>query len=92
MLQVGYGARYYSYLLARSVASNIWQKFFQENPYDSEKGAEFRENCLAWGGGKPSPKIIGDILGHNVNPVQLADAMITEIEEKQDMIRKLSPC
>ena len=91
MLQVGYGARYYSYLLARSVASNIWQKFFQENPYDSEKGAEFRENCLAWGGGKPSPKIIGDIVGHDVNPVQLADALITEIEEKQDMIRKLSP-
>ena len=88
MLQVGYGARYYSYLLARSVASNIWQKFFQENPYDSEKGAEFRENCLAWGGGKPSPKIIGDILGHNV---LTADALITEIEEKQDMIRKLSP-
>ena len=92
MLQVGYGARYYSYLLARSVASNIWQKFFQENPYDSEKGAEFRENCLAWGGGKPSPKIIGDILEHDVNPVQLANALITEIEEKQDMIRKLSPC
>ena len=92
MLQVGYGARYYSYLLARSVASNIWQKFFQENPYDSEKGAEFRENCLAWGGGKPSPKIIGDILGHDVNPQQLAEALIKEIEEKQDMIRKLSPC
>ena len=91
MLQVGYGARYYSYLLARSVASNIWQKFFQENPYDSEKGAEFRENCLAWGGGKPSPKIIGDILGHDVNPQQLAEALIKEIEEKQDMIRKLSP-
>ena len=90
-MQVGYGARYYSYLLARSVASNIWQKFFQENPYDSEKGAEFRENCLAWGGGKPSPKIIGDILGHDVNPQQLAEALIKEIEEKQDMIRKLSP-
>ena len=26
---VGYGARYYSYLMARSVASSIWQKYFQ---------------------------------------------------------------
>jgi intermediate peptidase len=35
---VGYGSRYYSYLLARSVASAIWQKNFQNNPYSGEAG------------------------------------------------------
>ncbi len=35
---VGYGARYYSYLLARSVASAIWQKNFQKDPYAGEEG------------------------------------------------------
>ncbi len=35
---VGYGARYYSYLLARSVASAIWQKNFQKDPYAGAEG------------------------------------------------------
>ncbi len=35
---VGYGARYYSYLLARSVASAIWQKNFQKDPYAGDEG------------------------------------------------------
>ena len=39
---VGYGARYYSYLLARSVASAIWQKNFQKNPYSGEAGKRYR--------------------------------------------------
>ena len=89
MFQVGYGARYYSYLLARSVASNIWQKFFKNNPYDSDKGGEYRKNCLSHGGAKPSPKIIEDLLGHSVDPVQLSDALLQEIDEKQELIAKL---
>ena len=86
---MGYGARYYSYLLARSVASNIWQKFFKNNPYDSDKGGEYRKNCLSHGGAKPSPKIIEDLLGHSVDPVQLSDALLQEIDEKQELIAKL---
>ena len=87
---MGYGARYYSYLLARSVASNIWQKFFQDDPYDSVKGTEYRQNCLSHGGAKPSPKIIEDLLGHSVDPLQLSDALLHEIDEKQELIAKLS--
>ncbi len=40
---VGYGARYYSYLLARAVASAIWQKNFQKNPYSEEAGKRYSE-------------------------------------------------
>ena len=35
---VGYGARYYSYLLARAVASAIWQHGFQDDPYCGAAG------------------------------------------------------
>ena len=88
---MGYGARYYSYLLARSVASSIWQKLFKADPFDSDMGALFRKECLSHGGGKPSPVIISDLLniGHPVDPSQLADALLNEIDEKQNTVWKL---
>ncbi len=39
---VGYGARYYSYLMARSVASTIWQKYFAADPFDRSNGLKYR--------------------------------------------------
>merc|ERR1719341_2283348 len=42
---VGYGARYYSYMMARSVASAIWQKIFQDDPFSWEAGVKYREEC-----------------------------------------------
>ena len=87
---VGYGARYYSYLLARSVASNIWQKLFRDNPFDSSKGAIFRSKCLAHGGGKPSAHIISDLLEQEVEPIDLADALLSEIDEKQQMVQSMT--
>merc|ERR1719468_592076 len=85
---VGYGARYYSYLLARAVASNIWQKLFKNDPFDSDMGALYRSECLSHGGGKPSPKIISDLLGHPVYPGELVDALLNEIDEKQAIIKR----
>ena len=82
---VGYGARYYSYMMARSVASAIWQKFFQDDPYSREAGVKYREECLSHGGGKPSHLLIGDYLGADggLSPDQLAAALISEIDLKQ---------
>ena len=85
---MGYGARYYSYLLARAVASNIWQKLFKNDPFDSDMGALYRSECLSHGGGKPSPKIISDLLGHPVYPGELVDALLNEIDEKQAIIKR----
>ena len=39
---VGYGARYYSYLMARSVASSIWQECFQADPLNPDAGRRYR--------------------------------------------------
>ncbi len=35
---VGYGARYYSYLMARAVAASIWQRCFIEDPFSEQFG------------------------------------------------------
>lgn len=84
---VGYGARYYSYLMARSVASKIWQQFFQDDPFNSDNGAKYREECLSHGGGKPSHRLVSDFLGKEIEPSDLSDALIAEIEDKQESVK-----
>ena len=46
---VGYGARYYSYLYARSVASAIWQTSFQDDPFSASAGKRLVVNLLGLG-------------------------------------------
>ncbi len=75
--------------MARSVASKIWQQFFQANPFDCDSGAKYRAQCLAHGGGKPSRALVGDLLGRPVDANELCDALVTELDEKQDTIRHL---
>ena len=52
---------------------------------------KFRKECLSHGGGKPSTEIIFDLLGHTVDPTKLSDALINEIDEKQDTLSKIGP-
>ena len=86
---VGYGARYYSYLMARSVASSIWQQCFEQDPLNSEAGAKYRSQCLVHGGGKPSPLLVADFLGGDkVEPAALADALVAEAEAKNELVKK----
>lgn len=116
---VGYGARYYSYLMARSVASSIWQKYFQVfisnlyflfslvwrkfiglknmysilfqlqfDPLNPECGDKYRRECLAHGGGKPSHQLVSDYLGSEIRPEDLSNALITEIDEKQEDLKE----
>ncbi|TRY74904.1 hypothetical protein TCAL_00516 [Tigriopus californicus] len=85
---VGYGARYYSYLMARSVASSIWQCHFQEDPLNGESGGRYRSECLSHGGGKPSHDLVSDFLGKEVLPEDLADALISELDAKTVVLNK----
>lgn len=77
---VGYGAKYYSYLISRAVASWIWQSCFQSNPLNREQGEKYRRHCLAHGGGKPAQALVSDFLQLQVNPDNLANALIQEID------------
>lgn len=83
----GYGARYYSYLMARSVATSIWQKYFKDDPFNQENGMKYRQECLSHGGGKPSKQLVSDFLGESlVTPDGLADALIADIDAKNQIV------
>lgn len=83
---VGYGARYYSYLLARSVASAIWQQHFETDPYSGEAGGRYRRECLAHGGGKRSHQLVSDFLDRDIKPAELANALIDELDSKNEVV------
>lgn len=79
---VGYGAKYYSYLVSRAVASWIWYKYFNDNPFDAESGRKLRNELLAYGGSKPPRQLVEDFLGTEVTPENLSDALIKDINHK----------
>ena len=85
---VGYGARYYSYMLARSVASAIWHQSFQSDPFSRTEGDRYRRECLSHGGGKPSHTLVGDYLGSQLTPHQLSEALIQEIDMKNSQVQQ----
>ena len=85
---VGYGARYYSYMLARSVASAIWQQSFQSDPFSRAQGERYRQECLSHGGGKPSHTLVGDYLGCQLTPGQLSESLIQEIDMKNSQVQQ----
>ncbi|OAD71591.1 hypothetical protein PHYBLDRAFT_125851 [Phycomyces blakesleeanus NRRL 1555(-)] len=58
----GYGAGYYSYLFDRTLARRIWERCFEKNPLDREKGLAFRDNLLKWGGARDPWECVADVL------------------------------
>lgn len=80
---VGYGAKYYSYLCSRAIASWIWQEYFQKDPLNRTQGEKYRYGCLLYGGSVPSRDLVGRFLGKEVSPKNLAENLINEIDVHQ---------
>uniref|UniRef100_A0A0A9WMI4 Mitochondrial intermediate peptidase n=2 Tax=Lygus hesperus TaxID=30085 RepID=A0A0A9WMI4_LYGHE len=79
---VGYGAKYYSYLMSRSVASSIWQNFFIADPFSRQAGERYRRECLGHGGGKPARALVKDFLQIDPAPQYLAKSLISELDRQ----------
>ncbi|XP_012281135.1 mitochondrial intermediate peptidase [Orussus abietinus] len=86
---VGYGAKYYSYLISRAIASWIWQTYFQADPFSRSAGQKYRMECLAHGGGKPASKLVSDFLGKEANASNFAKALISEIDIDRENAREM---
>ncbi|XP_022107562.1 mitochondrial intermediate peptidase-like [Acanthaster planci] len=78
---VGYGAKYYSYLLSRAVASSIWHKCFAADPLSRDTGERYRWDMLAHGGGREPTLLVQNMIGKKLSNEDLVRALLEETEE-----------
>lgn len=84
---VGYGSKYYSYLVSRAVAFSIWQKYFEQDPFNSSSGEKYRVECLGHGGEKDPKLLVADFLQFDPQPNVVADFLKKEIAYYQDQVK-----
>jgi len=86
---VGYGAKYYAYLVSKTIASWIWQTYFEANPFNRQAGEKYRSEILAHGGAVPSRKLVTNFLQREMTPSVLANSLINEIDSDELKIKDL---
>ncbi|WKY06623.1 hypothetical protein Q1695_006646 [Nippostrongylus brasiliensis] len=74
---VQYGAKYYSYLVARSAASLIWNSKFRDSPFNRSEGDKWMK-VQSYGGGLPPAVLLERMLGYSLTSVHLVDALKRE--------------
>lgn len=84
---VGYGAKYYSYLLSRAVASWIWQSYFEKDPFNRDSGDAYRLNCLSHGGGKPANKLVSEFLQKDITAESLTNSLMQELDKNNHALQ-----
>ncbi|KAI6192015.1 Mitochondrial intermediate peptidase [Aphelenchoides bicaudatus] len=69
-----YGAKYYSYVIAKACASQIWFRHFEKNPFDAEAGKLWAK-IQSFGGERPSDELLNMTLDQKVTSEMLANAL-----------------
>ncbi|KKP02794.1 peptidase family M3 [Trichoderma harzianum] len=64
MIVSGYDAGYYTYVLGRVFALNMWNREFKANTLDKDAAKRFRDTVFCVGGKQPEEKTLKDYLGH----------------------------
>uniref|UniRef100_A0A0B6ZZD4 Peptidase M3A/M3B catalytic domain-containing protein n=1 Tax=Arion vulgaris TaxID=1028688 RepID=A0A0B6ZZD4_9EUPU len=86
---VGYGAKYYAYLVSRAVAAQVWHTCFKADPFNRSMGSRYREEMLAHGGEKHPVNIVQDMLGQHPTVENLVNALIVDLDENIQQLGRL---
>ncbi|RVE42298.1 hypothetical protein evm_013063 [Chilo suppressalis] len=81
---VGYGAKYYSYLISRATAWSVWRAAFQPQPLARAAGDHLRRAVLRHGGATHPQVLLQDYLGCEITPHSLAAALADELDCHRD--------
>lgn len=76
---VGYGAKYYSYLVSRACAHSIWFKLFAKDPLCRSAGEHYKETLLSVGAGKPPRLVVESVLDEKISPEFLASCLLKDV-------------
>uniref|UniRef100_A0A8C1N6Z0 Mitochondrial intermediate peptidase n=1 Tax=Cyprinus carpio TaxID=7962 RepID=A0A8C1N6Z0_CYPCA len=77
---VGYGAKYYSYLMSRAVASMVWKQCFYKDPLNRETGERYRREMLAHGGGKEPMLMVEGMLQKRPSIEDFVNALVSDLD------------
>jgi len=80
---VGYGARYYSYLMSRAVAAGLWHRYFRDNPFSRTAGEHYRSSLLIHGGQIAPGQLVEAALGERPTTKMMVQAILDDIEDVQ---------
>ncbi|XP_045781249.1 mitochondrial intermediate peptidase [Maniola jurtina] len=81
---IGYGAKYYSYLISRALAWAVWRKHFAADPLSRHAGTGLRHGLLRHGGSIPPQILLRDYLETEITPHTLAMALTEELDYHKD--------
>ncbi|XP_019950764.2 mitochondrial intermediate peptidase [Paralichthys olivaceus] len=76
---IGYGAKYYSYLMSRAVASMVWRQCFVQDPLNRDMGERYRREMLAHGGAKEPMLMVEGMLQRRPTIDDFVDALVSEL-------------
>eukprot|EP00111_Clytia_hemisphaerica_P016856 TCONS_00049978-protein len=76
-----YGAKYYSYVWSKAVASQIWYEFFDQDPLSFSSGSKYRYSMLQHGGGVAPQTLIEDMLGRPLTTDGLVSALKEDLKK-----------
>ncbi|XP_060902191.1 mitochondrial intermediate peptidase-like [Labrus mixtus] len=76
---IGYGAKYYSYLMSRAVASMVWNQCFIQDPLNRDMGERYRREMLAHGGAKEPMLMVEGMLQRQPTIEDFVDALVSEL-------------
>ncbi|ELK09295.1 Mitochondrial intermediate peptidase [Pteropus alecto] len=77
---VGYGAKYYSYLMSRAVASMVWKECFLRDPFNRAAGERYRREMLAHGGGREPSLMVQGMLQKCPSIDDFVSALVSDLD------------